>query len=316
MKVSVTAVPGCLRSSDAITRDILAAANRIALELGRPEPFLPVERILDADLVIVPGLGSVTEAELEADLATPWAKALVQDLARCFANGATLAASCASSFLLAEAGVLDGRQATTSWWFAPIFARRYPGIKLTADRVVVADGRVITGGAAMAQMDVMLTLVARFAGPEISDTCARYLLLDHRSSQSPYLAIAALALRDERLAMAERWVREHLGETLTVAGVASAAGLSARTFARRLMSLCGLAPSRFIQRVRLETARDLLATTNLSVEEVSRRVGYSDASTLRRVFVRETGFAPRSARSGRDDAQSGAAFSPRMSGSS
>ena len=197
---------------------------------------------------------------------------------------------------MAEAGVLDGRQATTSWWLAPTFARRYPRVKLTADRVVVADGQVITGGAAMAQMDVMLTLVARFAGTEISDTCARYLLLDNRSSQSPYLADAALALRDARLVLAERWVRTHLGDPINIAVVAAAAGLSPRTFARRLASLCGLSPSRFVQRARLETAPDLLATTKLSVGEVSRRVGYSDASTLRRVFVRETGHAPRSVR--------------------
>ena len=297
MKVWVATLPGCLRSSDAITHDILAAANRVALEFGRSTPFELVETRLDAGLVIVPGLGSFTEADLRVDLSTPLAKALTRDLAASFAGGATLAASCASSFLLAEAGVLDGRQATTSWWLAPTFARWYPHVHLMADRVVVADGQLITGGAAMAQMDVMLALVARFAGTEIADTCARYLLLDKRSSQSPYLAIAALALRDERLALAERWVRDHLADPISVKAVAAAAGLSPRTFGRRLMSLCGLAPSRFIQRVRLETARDLLATTKLSVEAVSQLVGYSDASTLRRVFVRETGAAPHSVRS-------------------
>ncbi len=302
-RMIVLELPTMLASSLAITHDVLSTANHIQQRRGR-EPVFEIVRVRGAgsrawdgsikrnDVVILPGLGIASESDLVAALATPAARRVGELLQRAAQRGAIVAASCASSFLLAETGLLDGRCATTTWWLAPVFARRYPTIDLRADQIVVEDGNFVTGGAAMAQMDVMLRLVNRFGGPELALACSRYLVLDERRSQTPYMAISTLAAVDSKLAAAERWVRDNIARAFGMEQVAVAAALTPRTFARRLAVVCGVSPARFVQRVRVETAMALLGTTRLSVEEISARVGYADASTLRRILRRETGRSP------------------------
>ena len=192
-------------------------------------------------------------------------------LTRAHATGAMLAASCASTFLLAEAGLLDGRRATTTWWFAPLFRQRYPAVELLTEQMVVADWPIATGGAAMAQMDLMLAVVGRFAGPSLAKACANYLLLDERRSQAPFMAITYLASQDPRIAKAEKWVRDNIARDFAIEELADAVALAPRTFARRVSATCGVSPIQFVQRIRLETARFLLETTRLSVDEIARQ---------------------------------------------
>ena len=194
--VAVLEVQDCMASSAAITHDVLATANRISAVAKRPLPFdvntvrcgqrRSGRDLRGAELIIVPGLGVASADELDAKLKSPACRRAGGMLVDAFESGATLAASCASTFLLAEVGLLDGRRATTTWWFAPIFRRRYPKVELVSDQMVVADWPIATGGAAMAQMDLMLAVVARFAGPGLAKTCANYLLLDERQSQAPF----------------------------------------------------------------------------------------------------------------------------------
>jgi transcriptional regulator GlxA family with amidase domain len=300
-RVVVLSLPKCMASSLAITRDTLATANAVHRGKGRGAPFeieilktgrATTHRFSAGDIVIVPGLGTTTEAELIARLASPAARSAVRLVRAAHAAGAVVAASCASTFLLAEAGLLDGRRATTTWWFAPLFQRRYPDVELIAEQIVAADGPIITAGAAMAQMDLMLALIARAAGVRTAETCARYLLLDRRSSQAPYMAIAFLAGQDDRIARAETWLRKNIARDVTMSEFAAAAGLTPRTFARRLKTVCGLSPVRFAQRIRSEIAATLLETTRLSVDEIARRVGYAEPSTLRRLLRRDSSRAP------------------------
>jgi transcriptional regulator GlxA family with amidase domain len=213
-------------------------------------------------------------------------------LARSHATGAKLAASCASTFLLAETGLLDGRRATTTWWFAPLFRQRYPAVELLTEQMVVADWPIATGGAAMAQMDLMLAIVGRFAGPSLARACANYLLLDQRRSQAPFMAINYLASQDPRIAKAEKWVRDNISRDFAIEELADAVALAPRTFARRMAATCGVSPIQFVQRIRLETARFLLETTRLSVEQIARQVGYAEPSTLRRLIRRDTKHPP------------------------
>eukprot|EP01035_Chromulina_nebulosa_P036233 gene36233-biopygen23799 len=144
----------------------------------------------------------------------------------------------------------------------------------------------------MAQMDLMLTLIAKFASPGLAEACARYLLLDQRRSQAPYMAVTFLAGQDARIAEAELWVRENIARDFSMDELADAVNLTPRTFARRLASVCGLSPVRFAQRIRIEAAERLLETTRLSVDEVARRVGYAEPSTLRRLIRRESRRSP------------------------
>ena len=303
-KVAVVEVQGCLASGAAITHDVMATANQISKTARRALPFdvktvrlgprPSRDGVRGADIVIVPGLGlGVASAdELDAKLNSPACRRAGDMLVQSFEAGATLAASCASTFLLAETGLLNGRRATTTWWLAPLFQRRYPKVELVTDRVVVADWPIVTGGAAMAQMDLMLAIVGKFAGPKLAGACANYLLLDQRRSQVPFMAINYLASQDPRIAKAEKWVRNNIARDFTMEELAEAVGLAPRTFARRIAATCGVSPIQFVQRIRLETARYLLETTRLSVDEISRQVGYAEPSTLRRLIRRDTKHSP------------------------
>jgi transcriptional regulator GlxA family with amidase domain len=304
-KVAVVEIDGCLASGAAITYDVLATANRIgAFKRARFDvttlrygPRRRGGRLSGVDLVIVPGLGSSSAEELEGKLATTACRRARDMLATAFADGAMLAAACASSFLLAETGLLDGKRATTTWWFAPLFRQRYPKVDLQTERMVVADWPIATAGAAMAQMDLMLAVVARFGSPGLAKACANYLLLDERQSQAPFMAINYLANQDARIAKAEKWVRNNIARDFTIKDVADAVALAPRTFARRLEAICGVSPIQFVQRIRIETARSLLETTRLSVEQIAHEVGYAEPSTLRRLIRRDTRHSPRHFRS-------------------
>jgi transcriptional regulator GlxA family with amidase domain len=291
-----------MASSAAITHDVMATANSISGTAKRALPFevdtvrvgprRNGERLRDAELIIIPGLGIAAADELDAKLKSPACRHAASLLAQAFESGTALAASCASTFLLAETGLLDGRRATTTWWLAPVFRRRYPRVELLTDQIVVADWPVATGGAAMAQMDLMLAVVSRFAGPRLAKACANYLLLDERRSQAPFMAVAYLAGQDPKMAKAESWVRAHIARDFGVDELAAAVALAPRTFARRMAATCGLTPIQFVQRIRVETARYLLETTRLSLDEIARKIGYAEPSTLRRLIRRDTKHPP------------------------
>ena len=303
-RVMIAEIRGCRASSAAITRDVMATANQISKVARRTLPFdvttvhygprRTSHKLRGIDLVIVPGLGLGTASSdaLDAKLRSPTCRRAGEMLLESFEAGATLAASCASTFLLAETGLLNGRRATTTWWLAPLFQRRYPKVELVTDQIVVADWPIITGGAAMAQMDLMLAIVGKFAGSKLANACANYLLLDERRSQVPFMAINYLANQDPRIAKAERWVRKNIGRDFAMEELAEAVALAPRTFARRIAATCGVSPIQFVQRIRLETARYLLETTRLSVEEIARQVGYAEPSTLRRLIRRDTKHSP------------------------
>jgi transcriptional regulator GlxA family with amidase domain len=300
-RVSVLAHPNGMASSLAISLDVLETANQVSLRGGRAAPF-EVRTVRAGgrgatdfgrtDLLVVPGLGVRSEDELLAYLATPAAARAAGLAAQAGEAGAMVCGSCAGTFILGRAGLLSGRRATTTWWLAPAFRRLHPDVDLMVDQVVVPDWPVATAGAAMAQMDLMLAVIARFASPGLADACARYMLLDQRRSQAPYMAVGFLAGQDAQIARAEAWAREHVARDFSMDELAAAAGLAPRTFARRLVAVCGLSPVKFAQRIRIEAAERLLETTRLSVDEVARRVGYAEPSTLRRLIRREARRSP------------------------
>ena len=302
--VLVLDLEGALATSVAITVDVLDTANRVALASGRADQFR-VQRWVghgDAgatgpvDLVVVPGLGMRNAHEVRSRLARHDARAAAQCLREAAAAGSEIASSCAGVFLLAEAGLLDQRRATTTWWLAPLFARRYPGVRLTPADLVVTDGPMTTAGAAMAHMDLMLTLVGRHGGEALARQCARYLAVDRRRSQSPYVMPETLEGADSAVAIARTWALQHIDTRMGVSDLAAAAHLSPRTFARRVSEATGMPPARFLRRLRVERAVELLHNTDLAVTEVAHAVGYSDPTALRRAMGQELGMGPRAVR--------------------
>lgn len=289
-RVSIVSLPAMLATSVSLTHDVLRTANRIAMALRRPAPFVLAPALSEPGpgeeaLWIVPGLGCTDAHELEALLSTRPVRSTVQRLARAHAAGALVASSCAGVALLAEAGLLHGRRATTSWFLRPALAQRYPEVRFVEGAMLIEDGRCLTGGAALAQGEVMLALTARFAGPDVADLCARYLLLDNRRSQQPYVSAAALILSDELLIQAERWVRAHLSRPFRLAELAEGLGTNPWTLARRFQRVCGTSPSRFVQQLRAEEARRRLAQ-GARFDETAYALGYSDPSAMRRMLKR------------------------------
>jgi transcriptional regulator GlxA family with amidase domain len=246
--------------------------------------------------VIVPGVVAPRPWEIDAVLERPDARRAMRWLVQRHRAGALVLASCSSTFLLAAAGLLDGGPATTAWYLAPHFRKRFPRVDLREDAMVVAHGHVVTAGAALSHVDLMLWLVRHVAGPEIADRCARFLVLDDRPTQARYLAVDYLGARSREVIRAERYLREHLAEPVALADVARAASTSPRTIARRFEEALGMSPLRFLRRLRVERAEHLLETTRQSLDEVAARVGYADPITLRRQLRKELGRGAREIR--------------------
>jgi transcriptional regulator GlxA family with amidase domain len=160
----------------------------------------------------------------------------------------------------------------------------------------VIDDRVLCAGTVFAQADLALHLVSRLASPTVARTCAGLLLLDTHASQTPYMALQHLSANDPTVRRAESFVRTHLAEGFDISALARDVGTSPRTLARRLAAAVGLSPLAFVQHLRVEVAVRLLETTRLSLEEIADRVGYGDASTLRRLIEREANASPRELR--------------------
>jgi transcriptional regulator GlxA family with amidase domain len=234
----------------------------------------------------VPALGEYGDA-LERRLAGRDVARAQELLAALHAKKASIAAACASVFVLAQAGLLDGRAATTTWWLADEFRASFPLVQLDERRMVVQGERVLTAGSAFAQLDLMLALVAELAGPRIADACARYMVIDRRPSQARYMAAAHARRHDPLVVRAERWIDEHLASGPSVAGLADHLAVSGKTLSRRMHAATGLSPIRFVQRRRVLAATHLIETTKLPIEEVAARVGYRDSTTLRRLIRRE-----------------------------
>ena len=181
----------------------------------------------------------------------------VRDLiARTRNRGTTIASACAGTFLLAEAGILDGVRDTTTWWLSPAFRARYPKVQLDYSQMVITCEDiiiVITAGAAFGHIDLALAIV-RASSPSLADLVSRYLVVDERPSQSAYTIPSALAQSDPAVAAFERWIREHLAEPISITDAARAVGVSERTLQRCVQCTIGTSPIRFVQDLRIECA--------------------------------------------------------------
>jgi len=315
----VLLLPGAHATSVASTLDMLEAARHMASRQGLPtprwqvvsagEPRVPLSNNLWLEAQplprrlppgrpawVVPGMGVTSARRAEELLANPGVQAALLLLRRAAARGSVVAASCSSVLALAQAGLLDGRRATVSWWLAPLLRRLAPACTVDETRMVIEDGPVVTGGAAFAQTDLMLWLLRRRFGASLADTIARVLVLDGRQLQSPYIDTAMLHANHDLLSRIEAQVRATLPESPSVRALAEAAAVSPRTLARHVRAATGRSPLALIQSIRLACARALLEGSGLSVEEVAHRVGYGDATALRRLMKKSYGTTPRQMR--------------------
>lgn len=211
-----------------------------------------------------------------------------------YEKGAVLCSVCAGAFVLAETGLLKGREVTTHWAFADALGSRFPDLKVDAGRIIVDDGDIITAGGILAWTDLGLTLVERLLGAGAMLETARFLLIDPpRQAQRPYSSfIPKLDHSDETIRSVQHWLQSHVTSELSVTMLADRAGLEERTFLRRFKAATGLRPTEYVQQIRIARAREALELTRRSVEQIAWEVGYGDPSGFRKLFNRVTGLGP------------------------
>jgi transcriptional regulator GlxA family with amidase domain len=224
----------------------------------------------------------------------PSKRALADWMTSHHAQGAVLCSVCAGAFVLAETGLLEGREVTTHWAFAETLGSRYPGLKVDADRIIVDDGDIITAGGILAWTDLGLTLVQRLLGAGAMLQTARFLLIDPpRQAQRPYRNfIPKLDHGDAAIRTVQHWLQTHATAEWSVPMLADRAGLEERTFLRRFKAATGLRPTEYVQQIRIARAREALELTRRPVEQIAFEIGYADPSAFRKLFNRVTGLAP------------------------
>lgn len=201
---------------------------------------------------------------------------------------------CTGAFLLAAAGLLDHRRATTHWQFARALQERYPNVQVDADRIFIHDGPIWTSAGMTAGIDLMIARIEGDHGPEIAKAVSRELVVYHRrpGGQSQFAAISQMAPRTERIRKALTFARDHLSEPIPIERLADAACLSVRQFTRLFRQETGETPARAIERLRCEAARIRMRDGREPITVVAQAVGFADAERMRRAFVRSYGHSP------------------------
>jgi transcriptional regulator GlxA family with amidase domain len=240
------------------------------------------------DCVVVPAIGFKMPGPLETALARPDILDSGEVLRQWDRREAMIATACIGTFVMAESGLLDRQHATTTWWLAPLFRRRYPQVLLDESNMIVKSGRYVTAGAALSHIDLALWLV-RSVSLKLAALTAKYLIVDSRPSQSAYALSDHLVHSDALVLRFESWARSRLKHGFSLEAAAEAVGASKRTLARRMQTVLGKSPLSYFQGLRVERAVHLLKTSNASVDEIATRVGYTEGSILRVLLRRRLG---------------------------
>jgi transcriptional regulator GlxA family with amidase domain len=255
---------------------------------GLSVPVTAAARAQTPDAVVMPAINHIKPEPLVQALASDEVREAGAVLRKWSGRGALTAAACVGTFVLAEAALLDGEEATTTWWLAPLFRQRYPRVRLDESRIIVQSNAVVTAGAALSHMDLALTLIRR-ASPDLASLTAKYLVADARTSQAMYTIADHLAHADPLVQQFERWARQRLAEGFSLDEAAAALATSKRTLARRMESVLGKSPLAYFQDLRTERAVHLLKTSHASVDQIAAEVGYAEGVTLRALLRRRLG---------------------------
>lgn len=244
-----------------------------------------------ADIVLVPGISASTNVPFEGP-----DRAVFDWLRKRKRQGARMASACTGALVLAEAGLLDGLEATTHWAYRDVFRRRYPRVRLCIERnlCVSADG-VITSGGTTAWQQLALFLIAHYCGREHAVHASKFWLLpDIGDLQGPYAAMPiATQHSDSTILECQSWIAEHPSVSRPVEAMIARSALPPTTFARRFRRATGYAPMEYVHTLRVEKAKQMLETSDHPVERIGGVVGYEDTASFRRLFKRQTGLTPR-----------------------
>ncbi len=317
MHITVLALEGVFDTGLAVALDALGTANELIAMLDLQVPrfevslvgvrkqvtsghgfAVPVRSIANSptpELVILPALGYKMPAPLLQALGRDDTAEAVFTLQEWAEKGTRIAAACIGTFVLAQSGLLDDHEATTTWWLTALFRQRYPSVRLDTRRMVISSGQFITAGAALSHLDMMLWII-RQSSPELAALVANYLVVDSRPSQTAYIIADHLAHADPLVERFDRWVRDHIDQGFDLELASHALATSTRTLSRHVQTTTGKSPVAYVQDLRIERAVHLLKTSDISVDEIATRVGYADGVTLRNLLRRRLGKSVREIR--------------------
>jgi transcriptional regulator GlxA family with amidase domain len=263
---------------------IIGVRKAIKTSQGLSVPVQPFRSRIP-ECVVVPAIGYKMPDPLEAALSRPDVRDAASVLFHWARGGAMMTAACIGTFVMAESGLLNQQRATTTWWLAPLFRKRYPTVSLQESDMIVTSGQFVTAGAALGHMDLALWII-RSESPQLASLTAKYLIVDSRPSQSVYALSDHLMHSDPIVQRFEGWARANLKRGFSLDDAARAVGASKRTLARRTQSVLGKSPLSYFQSLRMERAVHLLKTQTSNVDEIAAKVGYSDGTTLRALLRR------------------------------
>jgi transcriptional regulator GlxA family with amidase domain len=293
---------------------VFASANDLAVEAGGTRPYLlkvvaqssedatssagvalaaaPLTRGGETlDTLLVAG-GEGAESAAENPVLVEWVRQRASRARR-------VASVCTGAFLLAAAGLLEGRRAATHWKYCAKFAQRFPDVRVEPDPIFVRDGPFWTSAGVTAGIDLALALVEEDLGRSMALAVARYLVvfLKRPGGQAQFSASLALQAAEDKFGTLHEWVRGHLADELSLSVLANRVGMSERSFSRHYAEATGQTPARAIERLRLEAAQSLLLESRLPVKRIAQRCGFGSEETLRRSFLRLLAVTPQEYRS-------------------
>lgn len=244
------------------------------------------------DCVLIPGFMHTSPEDVIHKLADY--KPEIELIRALHLRGIPIAAACCGSFLLAESGLLDGHEATTSWWLDATFRNRYPKVQLNVEKMIVEDGRFTTTGASTAVLTYVLQLLAKHVDESLAQVTGKMMLIDtERSSQAPYISMAlAEKPRHSLSEKAERFIQQQLHREFSVGELAEHCDTSERSLLRHFRQHYNASPIAHIQHLRVERAKALLESTLMSFDEIVERCGYHDSASFRKLFKRDTSLTP------------------------
>ncbi len=271
----------------ALTGEGFAAANGVWIK-----PDCSLEQASRPDILCIPELLVAPGADLSGCY-----RQEIDWIRWCYTGGTVLATVCSGALMLAEAGLLDGQDVTSHWGYCDALSVKYPSLRVHPHRALVVSGegsRIVMAGGGTSWQDLALFLIARFVGIEEAMRVARVYLIDwHDMGQQPFAALTCTRqVEDGVISDCQVWLAEHYDQLNPVAAMVERSGLTERSFNRRFAQATGMSPMEYLHTLRLEEAKQILETTNLSIDAVANEVGYAESSFFGRLFRRKVGITP------------------------
>jgi transcriptional regulator GlxA family with amidase domain len=247
-----------------------------------------IEAVKQTDLLLIPTIGGVLHNVIDNN------RALLPYIRYHYEKGADIASNCSGAFLLAEAGILDGKQATTHWGYAEQFTKRYPKVKLSPEKMITSDLNIYCSGGGMAWFDLALLLIERYCGHDVATTTAKAHVIDlARGGQAAYASIRSKKYhQDPEILAVQEWLEAHYAQPIQITQISALVNLSPRTLNRRFKLATEQNPLEYLQGIRIEAAKKLLEKSSDSPQRIVNKVGYDDLSSFTRLFNKHTGLSP------------------------